>query len=93
MAQTGELEFYKARNPDYNWPERGPRRNYPEDEGKHPGATRYFGIFPMFRKYTLIMRTSREVSAIERASEDKHSIITYNPIRLETYGVWIRGMK
>ncbi len=89
MTQIGELELLKAQNPGFNWPERGARRNYFEDNGEHPGDTRHFGFFP--REYTLIMRTSNEVGAIKRASKDKHSIITYHPLRLETYGVWVKG--
>lgn len=87
-----ELSILKEANPGYNWPEQGPRRNYPEEYGAYPGDIRRFGF--RRQKYRLILRTSCEKSAIERveelATEGKKALITYNPIRLETYGVWCK---
>lgn len=87
-----ELSILKEANPGFNWPEQGPRRNYPEELGVRLGDIRRFGF--LRQKYELIFRSSCEQSAIERveelAVEDKKALITYNPIRLETYGIWCK---
>lgn len=87
-----QLSILKEANPDFPWPEQGERRNYPKELGGCIGGIRRFGFLQ--RNYKLLFRTSNERSAIERvkelAIEGKKSLITYNPIRLETYGVWSR---
>lgn len=85
------LSMLKREHPDFPWPEQGPRRNYPEELGAILGDIRRFGF--LGPKYKLIFRSSHEPSAIhkveELVSEGKKALITYNPIRLETYGVWV----
>lgn len=86
------LSYLREAYPDFNWPEQGKQGDYPEEIGAQIGETRRFGF--LLHKYELIFRTSREQSAIERLEEliitGKQALITYNPIRLETYGIWLR---
>ena len=83
------LSVLRESYPDYNWPEQGERGNYPEELGAMMGEIRRFGF--LGRKYRLIFRSSSEKSAIEFiATKGKKALITYNPIRLEIYGVWAK---
>jgi len=88
------LTILKREHPDFPWPEQGARHDYPEELGAILGDIRRFSF--LGRKYELIFRSSRELSAIHKVeeliSEGKKALITYNPIRLETYGVWIHPM-
>ena len=84
------LSILKEAHPNFNWPVQGERGNYPEEIGAYMGEIRRFGFLQ--REYKLIFMSSNEISAIKRvkeiANKGKKSLITYNPIRLETYGVW-----
>ena len=86
------LDTLKETHPDFPWPAKGEKGHYPEEIGATLGDKRHFGFPP--KQYTLILRTSSEDSAVTRVeqynAEGKQALITYNPIRLETYGVWIR---
>jgi len=86
------LDILKEAQPDFPWPTKGEKGDYPEELGAMLGDTRRFGFPP--KQYTLIFRTSSEDWAIARVerynSEGKQALITYNPTRLETYGVWVR---
>ncbi len=90
-APLSHLDVLKAEHSDFDLPKKGERKDYPEDIGDRIGDSRHFGL--LLRKYTLVYRFSNEDSALEyaekRVSEGKQAQITYNPIRFETYGVWI----
>ena len=89
------LERLKGEYPNYNWPERGAKRDYPEESGATIGDIRQFGkSFKLIGKsFKLTYRSSNEQSVIRRVAEEKEkgksAVITYNSYRLETYGVWI----
>jgi len=81
--------------PGYTFPKQGEQGDYPEELGADLGDVRRFGFLQ--RKYYLRLRTSCESSAKKKveeiASEGTEALITWNPIRLETYGVWERVKK
>lgn len=91
-SEPSYLDILKEAYPEFPWPSKGEKGHYPEDVGAVIGDTKRFGLTA--QRYTLVFRTSSEDSAIARIekynSEGKKALITYNPIRLETYGVWIR---
>ena len=81
------LACLREEHPEFNWPKQGERRNYPKELGAELGDIRCFG----FLRYKLIIRTSNEKYAMERKGEPcKQRLITYNPIRLETFCIWER---
>ena len=81
------LERLKAEYPGFNWPQQGQRRNYPEDHSQ-TGDIRGFGL----KKFRLICGSSDESYATETVEQLRlkgtKALITYNPVKLETYGVW-----
>jgi len=85
------LSLLQKAYPDFQWPNQGKQQGYPTELNTCLGDIRRFGF--LRRKYELVFRTSNNGTAIETAEDyntrDKKTIITYNPIRLETYGVWI----
>jgi len=91
-TERSHLATLKEAHPSFPWPTKGEKGDYPEELGATIGDTRHFGFPP--KQYTLSFRTSSEASAITRVerynTEGKQALITYNPTRLETYGVWIR---
>jgi len=78
------LRHLRALNPDYNWPPDPEPRNYSQEMGAELFDRRRFG----FSVRKLIYRTSSERSALEYAKANK-GVITFNPVRLEAYGVWV----
>lgn len=91
-SEPSHLGILKKVHPDFPWPTEGEKGHYPGELGAVLGDKRHFGFPP--KKYTLMLRTSSEASAIAQVerhnAEGRQALITYNPIRLETYGVWIR---
>jgi len=81
------LEQLRKAHPGFNWPDPPEPRNYPQELGGTLGNIKSFGFPP--HRYRLSFRTSSEESAIKYQT-GKKTIITFNPIRLETYGVWVR---